>query len=360
MEKRSKASSYKEGGIPMKKLGLMVLLVCIVLSGAFGQGKVYELKLAHADPTDPAVSRKQAQAIAFASMVNSRSGGRINVKIFGGGALGAEREYIEGIKAGTIEAGLASGPVADFFPPAAITDIPYLFPTSKVAWDVMDGAFGDKLRDMFLKQTGMRCLAFGEVGFRHFTNSVRPIKSPSDLKGMKIRVMETPVYVNMLRAAGANPTPIAWTETYTALQTHVVDGQENPIASIIMAKLYEVQKYITLDGHSYGVDWFIINEKFFQSLPPDLQYIVVDTAQTVAAVGRGFITLQNAQGLQTLIDAGMQVYSPTDAEMQQFKKVMQPAVIDWLKTKVDPALINELLKAVDDAVVAQKAKEGLK
>jgi len=86
----------------------------------------------------------------------------------------------------------------------------------------------------------------------------------------------------------------------------------------------------------------------------------VDTAQTCAAVGRGFITLQNAQGLQTLIDAGMQIYSPTDAEMQQFKKVMQPAVIDWLKTKVDPALINELLKAVDDAIVAQKAKEGLK
>jgi len=344
----------------MKKLGFWVLLVSVLLSGAFAQGKVYELKLAHADPADPAVSRKQAQAIAFAGMVNSRSGGRINVKIYPAGSLGAEREYIEGVKAGTVEAGLASGPIADFFPPASITDIPYLFPTSKIAWDVMDGPFGDKLRALFLKQTGMRCLTFGEVGFRHFTNNTRPIKSPADLKGLKIRVMETPVYVNMLRAAGANPTPIAWTETYTALQTKVVDGQENPVASIIMAKLYEVQKYITLDGHSYGVDWFIINEKFFQSLPPDLQAIVMDSAQTSSAVGRGFITLQNAQGLQTLADKGMQIYSPTDAEMQQFKKVMQPAVIDWLKTKVDPNIINELLQAVDDAVIAQKAKEGLK
>jgi len=339
----------------MKKLSIMVLLAVLVLTGAFGQGKVFELKLAHADSTDPTVSRKQAQALAFASLVNSRSGGRLVVKVYGAGSLGAEREYVEGIRAGTVEAGIASGVIANFFPTAAVTDIPFLFPTSQVAWEVMDGPFGDKLRDLFLKQTGIRALAFAEVGFRHFTNNVRPIRSPADLKGLKIRVQETPVYVNMLKAVGASPTPVAWTETYTALQTGVVDGQENPVGSILSGKIYEVQKYVTLDGHVYGVDWFIINEKFFKSLPADLQYIVLDSAQASSTVGRGVLTYINAAGIQTLVDNKLQIYAPTDDEMDQFKKAMQPAVIDWLKTKMDPSLITEVQKAVADAVAAQKA-----
>jgi len=330
-------------------------LAVLVLTGAFGQGKVFELKLAHADSTDPTVSRKQAQALAFASLVNSRSGGRLVVKVYGAGSLGAEREYVEGIRAGTVEAGIASGVIANFFPTAAVTDIPFLFPTSQVAWEVMDGPFGDKLRDLFLKQTGIRALAFAEVGFRHFTNNVRPIRSPADLKGLKIRVQETPVYVNMLKAVGASPTPVAWTETYTALQTGVVDGQENPVGSILSGKIYEVQKYVTLDGHVYGVDWFIINEKFFKSLPADLQYIVLDSAQASSTVGRGVLTYINAAGIQTLVDNKLQIYAPTDDEMDQFKKAMQPAVIDWLKTKMDPSLITEVQKAVADAVAAQKA-----
>jgi len=339
----------------MKKLLIVVLMVTIALTGAFGQ-KVFELKLAHADSTDPTVSRKQAQALAFASLVNSRSGGRLVVKVYGAGSLGAEREYVEGIKAGTVEAGIASGVIANFFPTAAVTDIPFLFPTSQVAWDVMDGPFGDKLRDLFLKQTGMRALAFAEVGFRHFTNNVRPIKSPADLKGLKIRVQETPVYVNMLKAVGASPTPVAWTETYTSLQTGVVDGQENPVGSILSGKIFEVQKYVTLDGHVYGVDWFIINEKFFKSLPADLQYIVLDSAQASSTVGRGVLTYINAAGIQVLVDNKLQIYSPTEEEMDQFKKAMQPAVIDWLKTKVDPSLITEAQKAVADVVANQKAK----
>ncbi|HUX41123.1 MAG TPA: TRAP transporter substrate-binding protein DctP [Rectinemataceae bacterium] len=338
----------------MKRFLTLVGMVALTAGMAFAQGKVWELKLAHADSTDPTVSRKQAQALAFASMVNSRSGGRIHVTVYGGGALGGEREYVEGIKAGTIEAGIASGVITNFFPSAAVTDIPFLFPTSEVAWNVMDGPFGDKLRAMFLKETGMRCLSFAEVGFRHFTNNVRPIKTPADLKGLKIRVQETPVYINMMKAVGASPTPIAWTETYTALQTGLVDGEENPIGSILSGKLQEVQKYVTLDGHVYGVDWFIINEKFFESLPPDLQYIVLDAAQASSTVGRGVLTYINAAGLQTLIDAKVQVYSPTEAQIADFRNAMQPSVIAWLKTKIDPKLIAEAQDAVAVAVAKQK------
>ena len=159
----------------------------------------------------------------------------------------------------------------------------------------------------------------------------------------------------MVRALGANPTPIAWTETYTALQTRVVDGQENPVPTILMAKLHEVQKLVTLDGHVYGVDWFVINERFFQSLPADLKYIVLDSAQIASGVGRGVSQLISAQGVQVLTDSGNQVYVPTEAELELFRKATQQPVIDWLKTKIDQKLINDALAAVNQVVAAQKA-----
>lgn len=336
----------------MKRMMIVIAIMMVVVTGVFGQQFV--LRLAHADPTDIYTARKHAQAVVFASLVNARSNGRIKVEVYGAGALGAEREYVESIKAGNVEAGIASGVISNFFPDAMVTDIPYLFPSEYIAWQVMDGPIGQRLADKFLATTGMRVLAFSEVGFRNFTNSVRPIKTPADLKGLKIRVMETPLYVTMMNALGANPTPIAWTETYTALQTHVVDGEENPIGSILMAKLQEVQKYLTLDGHVYGVDWFIINEKFFQKLPPDLQYIVLDSARMSAAVSRGMSQLIGSEGLKTLKAAGMQVYVPSEKELAMFRDATQKPVIDWLKTKIDNKLISDVLAEVDRLVAAEK------
>ncbi|MCX7786827.1 MAG: DctP family TRAP transporter solute-binding subunit [Spirochaetes bacterium] len=354
----------------MKRLGILFLLVSLVTGFVLAGGKAeskkvevqkataagaIELKLAHADSTDITISRKHAQAVAFAELVNARSGGRINVKVYGAGSLGAEREYTEAIKAGTIEAGIPSGVVANFFPSAMVTDIPYLFPSAEVAWRVLDGPFGKKLMEMFKKETGMRALGLAEVGFRHFTSATKQIKTPDDLKGMKIRVMETPLYINMMKGLGANPTPIAWTEVYTAMQTKVVDGHENVIPSIVFAKLYEVQKYLTLDGHTYGVDWFIINENFFKNkLSPELQYIVLDSARISCGVGRGVNQLITVMATKELQDKGMQIYTPTEKEIQLFKEATQKPVLDWMKTRVDPALIDEAMKAVAEVVNAQK------
>jgi tripartite ATP-independent transporter DctP family solute receptor len=334
---------------------VVVLLTILALSSTgLGATKII-MKVAHADAMDVYSSRKHGQLVTFANLVNARSGGRIEVQVFGSGQLGAEREYVEGIQAGTVQGGIASGVVGSFFPESMMTDIPYLFPSASVAWAVLDGPFGQKLSDMFLARTGMRNLGFAEVGFRHFTNSKRAIKSPADMKGLKIRVQETQVFLTLVRELGASPTPIAWTETYTALQTKVVDGQENPVSTIVFAKFAEVQKYLTLDGHVYGVDWFVINEKFFKSLDRDLQEIIVDSAKISANVSRGLQQLNSAVGLETLAKAGMEIYSPTEAELAQFKALTQKPVIDWLKTKMDPKLIDELLKTIDDTVKAQKA-----
>jgi tripartite ATP-independent transporter DctP family solute receptor len=334
-----------------RKLISTLVLSAAVLAATATQAddKKYVLKLAHADSVDMTISRKAVMADVFAKEVRAKSNGRIDVQVFGGGALGGERDYVEGVKNGFIQAGLASGVMANFYPNAMVTDIPYLFPSEAVADRVMDGAYGQKLSDDLLATTGMRNLCFGEVGFRHFTSGKVPIHSPKDLAGMKIRVQETPIYMTEMKALGAQPTPIAWTETYTALQTGVVDGHENVIPSIIFAKIYEVQKNLTLDGHNYGVDWFVMSDKFFKNLPPDLQKVVADAGKHACAEERRVNRVFTQQGIATLKEKGVAVYTPTPAEIGQFKSATQQPVTDWLKTKVDAKWIDALQAAVKDA-----------
>lgn len=328
-------------------VSVFVILFTVVVNVPVAAKAEYVIMVAHADAMDIYTSRKHAQAISFKHLVESNSSGRIEVQVFGGGAVGGEREYVEAVMAGSLQAGIASGVMTNFMPEAMVTDIPYLFPDAMTAWKVLDGPFGDKLSNLLIEKTGLRNLAFAEVGFRNFTNDSKPIHTPADMKGLKIRVMETPLYVNMVKALGASPTPIAWTETYSALQNGVVDGEENPVGTIVFAKFAEVQKYLTLDRHVYGVDWFVMNNNFFESLPVDLQNVVEDAALMSAAIGRGVQQLNSAVGLETLKKAGMEIYAPTPEEKELFKEASQGPVVEWVKTQVDPELVNELLAEVE-------------
>lgn len=307
------------------------------------------IKLGHADPEDVYTSKKGAAARVFKDIVEAESSGAIEVKLFPAGQLGGERELIESTKLGTIQMCLVSGAIAGYFKPAMVLDIPYLFSSAPVAWKVLDGPFGDKMTEALLKKTGLRNLAYGETGFRNFTNSKRPIKSPADMQGMKIRVMETPLYITMVKALGAAPTPIAWPEVYTSLQQGVVDGQENPVSVILYAKFPEVQKYITLDGHAYGADFFIFNERAFQKMSPEHQGIVKRAGIVAGNVGRSIQQLGSAMGVAELTKQGMEVYAPTSEEREQFKKATQQPVIEWMKGQVDSEWIDGVLKAVSEA-----------
>ena len=334
----------------LKLISTVILpTVLISLSASAQTEKKFILKLAHADSTDMALSRKAVMADVFAKEVNAKSNGRINVQVFGAAALGGERDFAEGVKNGFIQAGMASAVMANFYPNAMVVEIPYLFGSNEIADRVLDGPYGQKLSEDFLANSGMRNLCFGEVGFRHFSSGKTPIHSPKDLVGMKIRVQETPLYITEMKALGAQPTPVPWPETYTALQTGVVDGQENPIPSIVFAKLYEVQKHVTLDGHNFGVDWFAMNEKFYQSLPADLKKVVQDGAKNACIAERAISRKFAVDGIKILKDNGVTIYTPTADEIAQFKAATQQPVIDWLKTKVDQKWIDELLAAVKNA-----------
>lgn len=322
-------------------------LLCCVSSMAQAQTK-FVIKLAHSDSVDMTTSRKAVMADAFAKEIKSKSGGRIEVQVFGAGALGGERELVEGVKNGFIQAGLASGVMANYYPSAMVTDIPYLFPNDDIADKVMDGPFGQKLAADFNAATGMHNLCYGEVGFRHFSSGKNAIRSPKDLVSMKIRVQETPLYVTEMKALGAQPTPIAFPELYTALQTGVVDGQENPVPTMIFAKLYEVQKHVTLDGHNYGIDWFVMSDKFYKSLPADLLKVVTDAAKVACNEERKANRTFTTNGNKILAEKGVTVYTPTATEMAQFRAAAQPPVIEFLKTKIDPKLIDSIQTAVKD------------
>ncbi len=335
--------------------------VCMLLIGLApaavptARAAQFEIRLAHPDPADIYTSRKAAGSTVFKNIVESETGGAVKINLFPAGQLGGEREIAEAVKLGSIQIGMLSGPFSGFCKEAQVFDIPYLFPSHLVAYRTLDGPFGKELAEECLKKTGMRILTYAQVGFRNFTNSARVIKTPGDLKGLKFRVMENPVYMNLVRSMGAAPTPIPWPETYTALQQKVVDGQENPISSIKFAKLYEVQKYMTMDGHTFGVSFMLVNEKFFQSLPKEYQAILKNAALTSAVSENGIDNLENSLGLQFLKDKGMEVYSPTAAEKAQFRAAAQPPVIEYLEKQVGRSWIDKVLSAVKqtEAALAQ-------
>jgi len=343
----------------VKASGTVALSIClVVLAGlsVFGVPSApaaqFEIKLGHADPPDIYTSRKAAGSTVFKAMVENETGGAVKVNVFPAGQLGGERELAEATKLGTIQMSMLSGPFSTFCKEVQVFDIPYLFPSLLVAYRTLEGPFGKELAEECLKKTGMRILTYAQVGFRNFTNSARVIKTPADLKGLKFRVMENPVYMNLVKSMGAAPTPIPWPETYTALQQKVVDGQENPISAIKFAKLYEVQKYMVMDGHTFGVSFMLINEKFFESLPKEYQTILKNAALTSAVSENGIDNLDNSIGLQFLREKGMEVYSPTAAEKAQFRAAAQPPVIAYLEQQIGRPWIDKVLNAVKQTEAA--------
>ena len=331
-------------------LTLSVSLLVLGLIPVSAAEKPIIIKFAHGDPPDPIKGSAHGDAVTFKHLVEAASGGRIKVEIYPANQLGSEREQLEGVKMGTIEmCNVSEGTVPGFFQEILVVGIPYLFESAPLAWKVLDGPFGRDLMEEMRKKTGIRCLTITENGFRNFTNRIRPIKKPEDMKGLKLRTMENPAHMEMVRALGADPTPIAWGECYTALQQKVVDGQENPVSLILVMKFYEVQKYLTLDGHIYSIDFTFINDAFFQKLPKDLRRIVEDAARVAGTFHRGVQQYTSAVGVDELRQKGMEIYVPTPAEIEAFAKATQPRVTEWVKKKVPQKWIDYLFREIKKA-----------
>lgn len=337
------------------KRTLFLFLAAVLALGLVSEASAkVVIKLANAGPANPDNRTVKAVEI-FKAMVEKGTKGEVEVQAYHASALGNEREALEGVKMGTIQMGtLSSGPVAGFFQPVMVFGIPYLFSSAPAAWEAYNGDFGREYSEAFLKATGVRILGITENGYRHFTNNVREIKSPAEMKGLKVRTMENPVHMEMVKSMGGSPTPIAFGELYTALQQKVVDAMECPIVLIHDMKFYEVQKYLVLDGHLYDPLFIFINEEFYQKkLTPEQQKVVADAAKVLAAAHNGFSQEANIQGLQKLKDKGMVVYQPTKEEMAKFREVAQPAALGYLKEKVGEEWVKKALEA------AQKGEKAV-
>lgn len=286
----------------------------------------------------------------FKSMVENKSGGRIGVQVFPNGQLGDLPSTLEQTAKGIIEmtSGQNTGLLATYAPNIQCLDIPFVFRDTEVAMEVLNGEFGDKLNQEVIDKAGVRILSYLPTSFRNFITNKKQIKSASDLKGLKIRVMEVPIHVKMMEALGANPTVISFSELYTAMQTGVVDGHEQAPYTVLMNKLEEVADYYTLDGHILNSNAVTMNEKFFQSLSKDDQNIILGAARSAQQAMIGVIKAKEVQDLSKIAAAGVEIYQPDQEEIQGFKDMTQKPVIDMLSSEMDVKIIEELLKAVEE------------
>ena len=312
------------------------LFIISILSFPFSAFGEITLKLAHLNTQAPFEVVSAAMSAVFKSEVESKSDGQIKVDIYPDGVTGKEIETLIQVKSGQVQSSIStSGAIAQFYPLIDVTNIPFAFSSYNVAYHVYDGQFGKELAADIEEKAGFHVLGFAESGgFFAITNSKRPIRSPGDLKGLKLRTMPIPLHQEIVRALGATPISIAWSELYTSLLAGVVDGQMNPVSIIVMDRLYEVQRYLTLIDFIYSPYVWVINQEFYNSLSKELKIVVDDAAKIAILAGRGLSRIIDSteRGLP-MVSMKMQVYVPSKAVMKQFQDITVPAAKKFLLTQ---------------------------
>lgn len=262
----------------------------------------------------------------FKEIVEKQSGGKLKVNVFPAGALGSDQANVSAIQGGTVEmAAMNSGIFASQVKDFAVFDFPFMFANGKEADAVVDGAFGHKMH-VKLEEKGLVGLGYYELGFRHLTNGKRAINKVSDIEGLKLRVIPNPINVDWVKALGANPTPLPFPELYAALEQGAVDGQENPIATINGAKLFEVQKHLALTGHQYNPQSVVISKKFWETLSAAEKKIIADAVTESAKFQRATARALEAGTLEGMKKNGMQVTTLPASEMAILREKMKPVI----------------------------------
>lgn len=280
--------------------------------------------------------------VMFKDYVEKESGGRIACEIFPNALLGGDRELVEGVELGTIQmSGPATTVLVSYIPEFGVLDMPFLFSSEEAGFQALDNELGEYLDNLLVEKVGIINLGYGYNGARAISNNVRPILEPADLQGIKIRVMESPIYIDTFKALGANPTPMSFGEVFTALQQGTVDGQDNAAPLTYSSRFHEVQKYFTNTGHTHSFLPMIMNKDFYDSLPDDLKEIVQTGAklymvdeQRKMEVGERDIAIQHM-----VDDAGTQVDVITPENYQKFVDAVQ-SVYEKNAETITPELVE--------------------
>ncbi|WNS75768.1 DctP family TRAP transporter solute-binding subunit [Bacillus sp. DTU_2020_1000418_1_SI_GHA_SEK_038] len=336
----------------MKKLIALLLIGLLVITGCGrpkestssgdGEKKVHTLRIAYL------VSEEQSThlaAVDFKEKLEKESDGRLKVELYPNGQLyGSDREAIEAVQLGNIEMTIpALAPLASFNKKFMVFDLPFLFNNNEAAYKALDGELGqDLLKE--LEKNDLKGLVFGENGFRHMSNNNGPIESPEDLKGIKFRTLENPVHTDTFSSFGANASPFAFGELYTALQQKTYDAMEAPISLYYTNKFYEVQKYLTMSGHVYAATILLVNNNFYNSLPEDLQQLVTAKAEEFRDEQRQLAQKQDVEFLEKLKESGMEINELSTEQREKFREAAK-AVYDKHVPSIGEDLVNKALEA---------------
>jgi tripartite ATP-independent transporter DctP family solute receptor len=246
------------------------------------------------------------RAREMAAAIKAQTGGRFDLQIFPSSQLGSDTDTLSQVRLGSVEFFTLSGLILSTLVPAAsINGIGFAFPNYDSVWKAMDGDLGAYVRAQIAKANLIAMDKIWDNGFRQTTTSTTPIATPDDFRGMKLRVPPSPLWTSMFKALGAAPTSINFNEAYSALQTKIVDGQENPLAIISTAKLYEVQKYCSLTNHMWDGFWFLANQRAWERLPDDVRDVVAENINAAALKEREDVAMLNATLQQDLTDKGL-------------------------------------------------------
>ena len=330
----------------MKRMFIKTLLATatLALAGTVGAQdiKPRTIKFAFLNQT----GHPQAQgAQKFADLMAQKSGGKIQVKLFAGGVLGGDLQTVSALQGGTVEmtvlnAGILNAQVKEF----GAYDLPFLFNNPQEADAVTDGAFG---KGLFAKlaDKGLIGLGYWDLGFRNLTNSKRPITRLEDIAGLKIRVIQSPIYIDLFNALGATATPMPFPELYSALDQKAVDGQENPNSTILASKFNEVQKHLALTHHIYNPQALLVGRKLWDSLSADEKKMFQDAATEATRYQREVSRGQADQALDALRKGGMQVTELSPTEMNRLREKVRP-VVEKYSASIGEATVRELMTSI--------------
>lgn len=288
-----------------------------------------------------------ALATKFQELFLEKAGGKHKLVLFPNGQLGSEQDTINDASMGTLDFSLlAVNNITPFSPTVGALTMPYVIQSLDDAVTLTRGPIGEELKANTIRDAGVRIIGWAYSGFRVLTNSKKPVESVDDLKGLVIRVPKNEIMIATYQAWGSNPTPMAWSETFTALQQKVVDGQDNPFITVSAMKFYEVQKYITTIRYIFSLEPLVISESVFQDLKPELQKAVLEAGEEATLYSEQYLKDSEDQIKKELQEKGMVISAPADGEKEWIEKATKAVWPKYYDSIGGKAKFDEILKAL--------------
>ncbi|WP_116474621.1 TRAP transporter substrate-binding protein [Zobellella maritima] len=326
----------------VKSLSAALCLTAVAVSSSMAQAATFRVAVG-----DGAGSAQHELGLKFSEVFKEKTGGKHDTKLFLNGQLGDEQATVNDASMGLLDFSiLAINNVTPFSPSVGVLTLPYMMQSVDDAVALTQGEVGQKLVENTIRDAGVRIVGWTYTGFRVLTNSKHPVNSLEDLQDLKIRVPQNEIMIDTYRAWGINPTPMAWSETFTGLQLGVVDGQDNPYLTVYSMKFDEVQKYITDIRYLFSIEPLIVSESVFQSQPDDVQQAILEAGKAATEHSAKWLVEQEDKIKAELVSRGMEITQPANGEKEWMEKAISqvwPKYYDQLGGKDE---LNKILKSL--------------